>query len=137
MTRLWLADITYVPTDEGYLFLGVVMDMYSPKIVGWSMRDNLEAELVVDALAMAVTRRRPPAGLIQDLEAGVDPQLRVLGHLGALVPGEGAAQLLGERRDRGDDRVADGFGAVAGERRPVLFARLVGGLACAAGRGAS
>ena len=61
---LWLADITYVPTCEGYLFLGVVMDMFSRKIVGWSMGDDLKADLVVDALAMAVTRRRPPAGLV-------------------------------------------------------------------------
>lgn len=67
---LWLADITYVPTLEGYLFLGVVMDMFSRKIVGWSMRDNLEAELVVDALGMAVTRRRPPAGLVHHSDRG-------------------------------------------------------------------
>ena len=73
--RLWLADITYVPTLEGYLFLGVVMDMYSRKIVGWSMRDDLKAELVVDALAMAVTRRRPPAGLVHHSDRG--SQLRL------------------------------------------------------------
>ena len=68
--RLWLADITYVPTLDGYLFLGVVMDMYSRKIVGWSMRDDLRADLVVDALAMAVTRRRPPAGLVHHSDRG-------------------------------------------------------------------
>jgi putative transposase len=67
---LWLADITYVPTLEGYLFLGAVMDMYSRKIVGWSMRDDLKADLVVDALAMAVTRRRPPAGLVHHSDRG-------------------------------------------------------------------
>jgi transposase InsO family protein len=67
---LWLADISYVPTLEGYLFLGVVMDMYSRKIVGWSMRDDLKADLVVDALAMAVTRRRPPAGLVHHSDRG-------------------------------------------------------------------
>jgi putative transposase len=67
---LWLADITYVPTLEGYLFLGVVMDMFSRKIVGWSMRDDLKADLVVDALAMAVTRRRPPAGLVHHSDRG-------------------------------------------------------------------
>jgi putative transposase len=68
--QLWLADVTYVPTLEGYLFLGVVMDMFSRKIVGWSMRDDLKAELVVDALAMAVTRRRPPAGLVHHSDRG-------------------------------------------------------------------
>jgi len=55
---------------EGYLFLGVVMDMCSRKIVGWSMRDDLKAELVVDALAMAVTRRRPAAGLVHHSDRG-------------------------------------------------------------------
>jgi putative transposase len=67
---LWLADITYVETRQGYLFLAVVMDMFSRKIVGWSMRDDLRAELVVDALAMAITRRRPPAGLIHHSDRG-------------------------------------------------------------------
>ena len=68
--QLWLADLTYVPTNEGWLFLGVVMDMCSRKIVGWSMRDDLKADLVVDALAMAVTRRRPPAGLVCHSDRG-------------------------------------------------------------------
>ena len=68
--RLWLADITYVPTLEGWLFLGVVMDMYSRKIVGWSMRDDLKADLVVDALAMAVARRTPGPGLIHHSDRG-------------------------------------------------------------------
>jgi putative transposase len=68
--RLWLADITYVPTLEGWLFLGVVMDACSRKIVGWSMRDDLKADLVVDALAMAVARRRPEPGLIHHSDRG-------------------------------------------------------------------
>jgi putative transposase len=68
--QLWLADVTYVPTLEGWLFLGVVMDMYSRKIVGWAMRDDLKADLVVDALAMAVTRRRPPVGLVHHSDRG-------------------------------------------------------------------
>jgi hypothetical protein len=59
-----------VPTLEGFLFLGVVMDMYSRKIVGWSMRDDLKADLVVDALAMALTRRQPPAGLVHHSDRG-------------------------------------------------------------------
>lgn len=67
---LWLADITYVETREGYLFLAVVMDMWSRKIVGWSMRNDLKAELVVDALAMAIARRRPPAGLVFHSDRG-------------------------------------------------------------------
>jgi putative transposase len=73
---LWLADITYVPTLERYLFLGLVMDMFSRKIVGWSMRDDLKAELVVDALGMAVRRRRPPAGLVHHSDRGSQAEFK-------------------------------------------------------------
>jgi putative transposase len=58
----WFADLTYVPTWEGYLYLAVVMDAFSRRIVGWAMRDDMRAELVVDALGMAVTMRRPERG---------------------------------------------------------------------------
>lgn len=58
----WVADITYVPTYEGWLFLGAVMDLYSRKIVGWSLRDDLEGPLVVDAIS-AIARRKPKPGL--------------------------------------------------------------------------
>ncbi len=57
--RLWVADITYIRTWEGWLYLASVMDCYSRRIVGWSMADHMRAELVVDALEMAVARRRP------------------------------------------------------------------------------
>src|SRR5215211_7045045 len=60
-----------------------------------------------------------------DRQAGVDPQLGVLGQLGALVPGQGPAQLVGQRRDRGGDRVADSLSAVAGERGAVVDPGLV------------
>ena len=66
----WVADITYVPTYEGWLFLAAVIDLYSRKIVGWSMRDDLEAPLVVDAISMAIARRRPAAGLIHHSDRG-------------------------------------------------------------------
>jgi putative transposase len=66
----WVADITYVPTHEGWLFLAAVMDLYSRKIVGWSMRDDLEAPLVVDAISMAITRRKPKPGLVHHSDRG-------------------------------------------------------------------
>jgi putative transposase len=66
----WVADITYVPTHEGWLFLAAVMDLYSRKIVGWAMRDDLEAPLVVDAISMAITRRRPRPGLVHHSDRG-------------------------------------------------------------------
>lgn len=67
---LWLADITYLPTHEGWLYLAVVADMWSRMIVGWSMREDLTAPLVVDALQMARARRRPGAGGIVHTDRG-------------------------------------------------------------------
>jgi putative transposase len=57
--KLWVADITYVPTWSGFLFLAVVLDAWSRKIVGWSMATHLRTELVLDAFNMALTQRRP------------------------------------------------------------------------------
>jgi len=68
--QLWLADITYLPTYEGWLFLAVVIDVCSRKIVGWATREDLKADLVVDALGMAVARRRPKPGLVHHSDRG-------------------------------------------------------------------
>lgn len=57
--QLWVADITYVPTRSGFLYLAVVLDVWSRRVVGWSMRKDLHSELVVDALEMALDQRRP------------------------------------------------------------------------------
>jgi transposase InsO family protein len=67
---LWVADITYLRSWEGWLFLAAVQDAYSRRIVGWSMADHMRHELVVDALTMAVTRRRPAPGLIHHSDQG-------------------------------------------------------------------
>jgi putative transposase len=69
--KLWTADITYLKTDEGFLYLAFVLDVYSRRIVGWSMATHLRAELVVDALEMAVWRRKPAAGLVHHSDRGV------------------------------------------------------------------
>jgi putative transposase len=68
--RLWAADITYIRTWEGWLYLASVMDLYSRAIVGWALADHLRAEIVVDALEMAVARRRPDAGLVHHSDQG-------------------------------------------------------------------
>jgi putative transposase len=68
--RLWCADITYIRTWEGWLYLASVMDLYSRRVVGWAMADHLRSELVVDALQMAVTRRRPGPGLTHHSDKG-------------------------------------------------------------------
>jgi putative transposase len=68
--QTWVADITCVPTHQGRLFLAAVMDLYSPKIVGWSMRDDLEAPLDVDAVSMAIACRKPKPGLVHHSDPG-------------------------------------------------------------------
>ena len=57
--QLWVADITYVPTRSGFLFVAIVLDVYSRRVVGWAMATHLRTELVLDALNMAIYRRRP------------------------------------------------------------------------------
>ena len=68
---VWLADISYLPTGEGWLYLAAIKDMATREIVGWSMADHLRAELVSDALLMAIRHRRPPPGLIHHSDRGV------------------------------------------------------------------
>jgi putative transposase len=68
--RAWTADITYIPTREGWLYLAAVEDLYSRQIVGWSMGERIDSRLVVDALEMAVSRRLPGAGLVAHSDRG-------------------------------------------------------------------
>ncbi|MGI8859861.1 MAG: IS3 family transposase [Rubrobacteraceae bacterium] len=68
--RLWVADITYVRTWEGWLYLSFVLDAYSRMVVGWSMANNLRTELVLDAVNMAIYTRRPQPGLIHYSDRG-------------------------------------------------------------------
>jgi putative transposase len=68
--QLWVADIKYIPTAGGWLYLAAVVDCFSRRVVGWSMRDDLRTQLVVDALEMAVARRRPGPGLVHHSDQG-------------------------------------------------------------------
>jgi transposase InsO family protein len=65
--RKWCCDITYVPTDEGFLYLAAVIDLCSRRIVGWAMADHLRAELCCDALQMALLQRQPAGGFTASL----------------------------------------------------------------------
>jgi transposase InsO family protein len=67
----WAVDITYIPTDQGWLYLAGVIDLCSRKIVGWSMADHMQVQLVSDALKMAVARRCPGEGLLHHSDRGV------------------------------------------------------------------
>jgi putative transposase len=68
--RLWASDIKYVSTSEGTLYLTSVIDCFSRKLVGWSMRADMQAELVVDALEMAINRRQPAGELVHHSDQG-------------------------------------------------------------------
>jgi putative transposase len=70
VNQAWVADITYIATDEGWLYLACVMDLASRKIVGWSMSERMKADLVCQALNSAYWRRKPPAGLIMHSDRG-------------------------------------------------------------------
>ena len=66
----WAADITYVPTDQGWLYFAAVMDLYSRRIIGWSMSEDIDSKLVTDALRMAISQRKPQAGLVHHSDRG-------------------------------------------------------------------
>ena len=69
--QVWLADLTYTPTGEGWLYMAAIMDLHTRKIIGWSMRDHLRAELATSALLLAIQRQRPGTGLIQHSDRGI------------------------------------------------------------------
>lgn len=71
LNRVWLTDITYIPTDEGWLYLAGVMDLCSRRIIGWSMAEHMRTELVCDALNMALAARSPGAELLHHSDRGV------------------------------------------------------------------
>lgn len=103
---LWVADITYLRTWEGWLYLAAVQDAYSRRIVGWAMADHMRAELVVDALQMALARRRPGPGLVHHSDQG--SQFVSLA-FGQSARDAGIAISMGSRGDCYDNAVAESF----------------------------
>ena len=103
---LWVADITYLRTGEGWLYLAAVQDAYSRLIVGWSMATHMRAPLVVDALQMALARRRPDRGLIHHSDQGGQ---YVSLAFGRAAHEAGIAVSMGSRGDAYDNAVAETF----------------------------
>ena len=68
--QLWVADITYVPTRTGFLYLAIVLDVFSRRVVGWAMATHMRTELVEEALDMAITQRQPPVGVVHHSDRG-------------------------------------------------------------------
>lgn len=104
--RLWLTDISYVPTDEGWLYLAVVLDGFSRAVVGWAMAAHLRTELALDALAMALRTRRPAPGLVLHSDHGC--QYTALA-FGQRLSAAGALASMGRVGDAYDNAVAESF----------------------------
>lgn len=68
--RVWVGDITFIPTQAGWLYLAILVDLFARKVVGWAMSRYIDRELVADALSMALERRRPAPGLIHHTDQG-------------------------------------------------------------------
>jgi transposase InsO family protein len=102
----WVADITYIPTDEGWLYLAGVMDLCSRRIVGWSMREHMQSELVGEALTMALVHRRPKAGLLHHSDRGVQYASEDYRHL---MEQHGIKSSMSGKGDCWDNACAESF----------------------------
>jgi transposase InsO family protein len=106
LDQVWMSDITYVRTDEGWLYLATILDACSRRVVGWSLADHLRTELALDALAMALDRRRPAPGLIHHSDRGT----QYLAHAYAsLLDQQHVRQSVGCPGTCGDNAVAESF----------------------------
>ena len=103
--RLWVADITYIPTGAGFLYLAAVIDVWSRRVVGWSMRDNMATPLVTDALDMAITQRRPET-VIHHSDRGSQYTSTAFG---TQCERAGIQVSMGRRGDAHDNAVAESF----------------------------
>jgi putative transposase len=104
--RLWVCDIKYVQTGQGFLFLAAVQDVFSRRIVGWSMRDDLRTELVLDALGMAVTQRNTTTGLVAHSDHGSQYASLLYG---TYAKSSGIDLSMGSIGDPWDNAVAETF----------------------------
>ena len=106
LDRVWVADITYLPTREGVLYLAIVLDLGSRRCVGWAMRDTLEVELTLSALRMARDARRPAPGLIHHSDRGSQYSAGVYR---AELAAHGMVASMSRKGDCYDNAVAESF----------------------------
>jgi putative transposase len=112
--RVYASDVTYIWTQEGWLYLAVVLDLYSRKVVGWSMSSRMQAQLVCDALAMAIWQRRPEAGLIHHSDRGAQCASKAFRHL---LETHGFQGSMSRKGDCWDNAVVESFfGSLKQER---------------------
>jgi transposase InsO family protein len=104
--RVWVTDITFVPTRCGWLYLAVMIDLYSRRIVGWSMSNRNDQQLAVDTLQMAIQQRRPESGLIHHSDQG---QLYAGAAYRAMLRDNGIVQSMSRKGNCLDNAVAESF----------------------------
>ena len=104
--KVWVGDITYIWTDMGWLYLATVIDLFSRKVVGWSMSDCMKTSLVNDAMQMAIWQRKPPKGLIWHTDRG--SQYASKSHR-ALLKQHRIEQSMSRKGDCWDNAVAESF----------------------------
>lgn len=106
INQIYVGDITYIPTKEGWLYLATVIDLYSRRVVGWSMDENMTTKLVNDALFMALKTRNPDVGLIWHTDRG--SQYASESHR-ELLKNYGIIQSMSRRGNCYDNAVAESF----------------------------
>lgn len=106
VNRVWVSDITYVPTREGWLFLAIVLELASRRVVGWAMRETLEAELALAALRMALAERRPAAGLLHHSDRGSQ---YTCAEYQQLLTAHGVVASMSKKGDCWDNAVPESF----------------------------
>jgi transposase InsO family protein len=117
--QVWVGDITYVWTAEGWLYLGVLLDLYSRKVVGWAMSQRVDAAIVQEALQMALGRRQPAAGLIHHSDRGSQ---YACGAYQTLLAASGIRCSMSRKGDCLDNAVAERFfGSLKGERTSLRY----------------
>jgi putative transposase len=104
--RIWATDITFVPTREGWLYVAVVIDLYSRRVVGWAMHQRINLPLVREALTMAIEQRQPAAGLIHHSDRG---QLYLATTYRDLLKAHGMVQSMSRKGDCYDNAVVESF----------------------------
>ncbi len=104
--QVWAADLTYVPTDEGWLYLAVVLDLASRRVVGWAMQARLTEGLALDALHMALGQRRPGGGLVHHSDRGSQYASRAYQ---AALARQGIHPSMSRRGNVGDNAVVESF----------------------------
>ena len=106
LDRVWVSDLTYVPTREGWLYLAVVLDLASRRVVGWAMGPSLEVELALGALRMAITARAPSPGLLHHSDRGSQ---YACAEYAAALAAHGMLASMSRKGDCWDNAVAESF----------------------------